>query len=206
MPMIRIPIELEYEFTGADGEDVDKIVTQMIEESFDLTPMTVEVTCPHGVFMEYGTNPAKKGSGTKIPGQPTAVQLKFRQWAAAKCKARAATMKMSTDRYGDMIYHKIMSEGLKEHPFFRPAIYEVMDDIDAYFTEGGRGTKGIAEDIVTSAKNNLILDNSIYTGDLMNSISCRELTEDIPDGPPTEDEMEIWDAIASRVHGKDGEK
>ena len=116
----------KFKMTQEMQEDLQKQIQGWFNEVFK--EKYVIIDCPYALALEYGTTPAKSGksvpqtvtdpeTGHKI----TKTRLEFRDWIAKK---ESLTGKERAKK-GDMIYQKVMSEGMKPHPYIRPAVEDM---------------------------------------------------------------------------------
>lgn len=114
---------------------------KILENQPDFRPVIVKVENPEGIFVEYGTSPAKDTRPGK--GHNSVVYQRFVRW------------------YGDehiafRIYKDTMVNGLIPRPFFRPAYHTVKANI-----KHGKYKNSTLMDIANDLKKEM--ENAYYT-------------------------------------------
>lgn len=119
----------------------------------------VVIDCPYAMAVEYGTTPSKATSTSAVrvvdpeTGQKiTKARLDFRNWIERK---ENITGKERVKK-GDMIYKKVMKEGMKPHPYIRPAV----EDMKHVLMEDAIGAT--SEEEVTMAYANFLRARMMY--------------------------------------------
>lgn len=119
-------VKPKFKMTDEAKEDLGKQLNEWFNTVFKEKVVIIE--CPYAMAVEYGTTPSKGNrmsadivvdpeNGQKI----TATRLKFRDWAAQR-NSLSGRERIET---GDRIYKKVMEEGMKPHPYIRPAVEDM---------------------------------------------------------------------------------
>lgn len=166
-----------------DGRSLDELFGDMLMNDFPdvtgesrITPAMVSVESPYGVYVEFGTGPAKTAKPSKKLIDDIA---KWMQDKGISGDPRA-------------IAYKIHSEGMLPHPFFRAAVYSILDGIDEDYLDEGGSLLDLCEDISDRAADNLNANRSIATMALRNSMRTDTLEYDFnPDTGEFEPDLDI---------------
>lgn len=199
--MAEIPVEVEVSvtFSTEDGTSVEDAIEDYLKHVDALTPARVYSDCPHASWVEFGTLPASR----KSTGIRPVLDI-LTEWAEKKLGLKDEEAK----RVAKAVYHKILKTGMQPAPFFRPAIYDTLSEVEAkaetWFAEGYT-IEDIAKRIAEKAILNLKRNNQNYTYDLSNSIAVDTAREGpiVDDGRTVEGEVDefVW---SSSELGRDG--
>lgn len=177
MTDVIIPIKTEAaEITGPEGRSAEEVLADLVMSDPRLQSWTVAVNSEHAIYVEYGTSPANP-SAKYGKGKISPVELKIRAWL--KKKESATIAQVDLDKKAHSIYRKIMRNGLAASPFFWPAVYSVLDETtaDLDWIDKGHTLGEMAHMIAERAKENIRVNDSIYTGELLNSIAVTKSDE-----------------------------
>lgn len=168
-----------------------------------LTPATVYADVPYAEYVEFGTGPLPGGK----PNRRLFAEIS--KWAAAK-SARTGDKDLSGHETIVKIVMRIAKSGTYPHPFFRSAMYSVLDrecpdsGRSSDYLDSGGSLKTLCDDIRDEAAANLIDNNSIATSTLLNNLKseyCEDYTVDTSTGEvrtasvseaPSEDDQ-LWE-------------
>lgn len=147
----------KFKMTPEAQEDLQKQLNEWFNTVFKEKYVVIE--CPYALAVEYGTTPSKAG-GSAVPkvkdpetGQEiTQARLDFRNWIEKK---EGVTGKERVRR-GDLAYKKVMQEGMKPHPYIRPAV----EDMKRTLMEDAMGAT--SEEEVTMAYANFLAARMKY--------------------------------------------
>lgn len=168
----------------------DALLAEILKEE-RLEPAEVAVESRQGEYVEFGSGPYRGGG--KSPDRD--VRGEFIKWAKAKFGDTAESVAFAL-----RVYAKVMNEGMPPQPFIRPALMDVLNELDdTWFEE--HTVLDLAQEIVDRSREYLIANNTPATGELENSIRAYLAREDsefmggLPD--------EIW---RSRELARDGNR
>lgn len=174
-------------------------------EEGDLDPWAVSIDAPYAAYLEFGTGPTTK-TGSRHRQTDTEAKRRFKAWAAAKGFGVA---------FGERIYHRIMERGLDPHPYLRPAMYSVIDDLERGEWDGPYTPRAVADEIAERVRLIVLNNNLIGAGDpetgvhLLDTISSdrADRTPNVPLHPSVSEEG-LWTRAGQRtgVMGKVGEE
>ncbi len=171
--------------------DEEKILRSLGLKEDALRPASVTVSAPYASAMEFGTQPASRMGPARIhafrksDGSVFYDEVSDSFWELYLWAQRHATQLEPYD-FARTVHSKIMKEGLKPHPYIRPALIDLMDEgITDVLKERG-SLYGVAEWVAERMAENL--ENGVGdsaqsdTGELARSISVQ-----YSDGAPTDD-------------------
>ena len=179
-----------------DDETLNNILTEALRTSkVNLRPIKIEVECDYAMPLEYGTGPSGestadtphsiKGAGGRIHENPAIKGIPFSailKWTYDnKMIARRYGLRTKSDHqsFAFHVAKRIREKGMLAHPFFRPAIYNILDSLpENYFDDYSHSLRTIGEDMVKEMQRILIENESIATEELFNSISVSYVTSD----------------------------
>ena len=183
----------------------------MDQLGLDSQKMVVTIDCPYAQYVEFGSDPATKSSGTKVldaicGDYVTQPRLEIRDWVQTKFNLTPEERK----ERGDKLYKKIMEEGMGATPFIRPALYFISSDLNEHpdkYLKSGDGMSAyerIANELAGFMARSLLQHESVVSGDLLRSIKVvpesegqgEELPEDLRKIPP-----EVWEDMNLDRHG-----
>lgn len=186
-------------FTAEGDVPVEDAVEEYLRHTPIMTPARVYSDCPHATWVEFGTLPATKRSENTKP-----VLDILQEWAERKLGLKDA----EAMRVARSIYHKILETGMQPAPYFRPAIYDTLSEVESksetWFSDGYT-IEDIAKSIAERAVLNLKRNNQNYTYELSNSIAVDTARE----GPIVDDGREVEGDVGEDVWksaelGRDG--
>lgn len=143
------------------------MLKELLEEKGDYAPRTIVVESDHSVYVEFGTGPARGGAKST----QTNVRKEIEKWVERKLGI-ADPKKRHNVAY--KIYRNLMENGMPPQPYLRPAISKVMDRLEPTFFEDGGTIRELADLIVREMENQLRANDTIYTGELIQSIRVYE--------------------------------
>lgn len=165
MSELRIPVRVK---AAVDGDEwsVDDLWAIMDEDGNlreDFAPHTIVVDSDHALYVEFGTGPAQKGR--RASGKN--VYASIYEWVEGKLGIKDPAKRRQA---AHNIYHSIMENGIPPQPFLRPALQNVLVRIgNDYFSDGGT-IRGLAEMIASEMVRLLQDHNTVYMGELRDSI------------------------------------
>ena len=175
-------------------EAFDEMIRDVLDDTDVCKPYNVKIDSDYAEFVEYGIGPIHGGSTSAARAFGASLLDQLREWARDK-PSFAGLSKEERKRIVYGSYNRIIKEGIPPAPFIRPAIRDVLsDDLSSYFTYGGLGLKGIAMEIAERMAENLTLNDSYATGNLLRSIKVVEVDTEDPREETEIDEDETEDA------------
>lgn len=188
-------MQFEVELKTDAGGDAKTYLLEALPDHPALVPYDVVVDSEHACMIEFGTGPASASPKyNKKKGEISPVRQAIRDWAAKKF---GASMKADVNQIGDRIYRNIMEYGMLPYPYMRPAMHMVLEELDKEeWLENGMSIEDIADAIAEEMKNILVENDTLYTGELYDSIRLRRNvtgdfdTED--EGDNTRISEEVW--------------
>ncbi len=193
-----------------DTEQFKESLKEHLTNSEQFKPYKVVIDAPYAEALEFGTGPANPGNAspksmhafvrnnTLYMKETTEVFNKFYEWV------------VGTGHFDEpyeaarAIYRKIMEEGMAPHPFIRPALHSVEDELQELLEREG-SLKGVTEELAMRIAQNL-RDYSPYpmvsTGELINSIRVEECQ---PEDLEAESELpeEVWASDTCDFNGEE---
>lgn len=171
--------------------DEEQILKKLGLKDDALRPASIVVSAPYAAAMEFGTQPASRKGPARIhafrksDGSVFYEEVSDSFWELYQWAQRHATQLEPYD-FARAVHSKIMKEGLKPHPYIRPALAGLMEEgILKVLRERG-SLYGVAEWVAERMAD--ILENGIEssartdTGELARSISV-----EYTDGSPSND-------------------
>ena len=164
-----------------DEAELGGYLEELMAASGRFKPAWVVDESEHAMYIEFGTNGAHSGGGggLKSKGQPSAVELEIRTWV----ERRFHKTGKERDAVARNVYRKIMREGIPPQPFFRPAVYNVMQQVSSdpqWFSKEDHSILKIAEMIAEEMKRILRENDTPVSGDIIDKISFYEDPGDRP--------------------------
>ncbi len=145
-----------------------------------LKPASIVVSAPYAAAMEFGTQPASRRGPARIhafrksDGSVFYEEVSDSFWELYQWAQRHATRLEPYD-FARAVHSKIMKEGLKPHPYIRPALADLMDEGVLKVLQERGSLHGMAEWVAERMRENLedgIGDSArTDTGELAKSIS-----------------------------------
>ncbi len=145
-----------------------------------LRPASIVVSAPYAAAMEFGTQPASRKGPARIhafrksDGSVFYEEVSDSFWELYQWAQRHATRLEPYD-FARAVHSKIMKEGLKPHPYIRPALADLMDEGVLKVLQERGSLHGMAEWVAERMRENLedgIGDSArTDTGELAKSIS-----------------------------------
>ncbi len=145
-----------------------------------LKPASIVVSAPYAAAMEFGTQPASRKGPARIhafrksDGSVFYEEVSDSFWELYQWAQRHATRLEPYD-FARAVHSKIMKEGLKPHPYIRPALADLMDEGVLKVLQERGSLHGMAEWVAERMRENLedgIGDSArTDTGELAKSIS-----------------------------------
>lgn len=122
----------------------------------DMDPWAVVVDAPYAAYLEFGTMPTSKSRGRNTDGR-SEVMDRFVAWALAKGASAQA---------GRAMYEYAMRKGILPNPYLRPAMYSVIEDLEAGVWKGAVTPRSVSEEIAERAKC-IVIDDHMGAGDVV---------------------------------------
>lgn len=171
--------------------DEKKILTMLGLKDDALRPVSIVVSAPYAAAMEFGTQPATRKGPARIhafrksDGSVFYEEVSDSFWELYQWAQRHATQLEPYD-FARAVHSKIMREGLKPHPYIRPALIALIDEGILKVLQERGSLYGVAEWVAERMRENLedgIGDSArTDTGELARSISV-----EFSDGSPSND-------------------
>lgn len=189
---MRIKLNLKVE--SIDASDLE----QDPELKKRLTSQCVVIESRNAQFVEFGTTPARRATYT---AGESPVLKRIREWCAHKWGLTEGSKEL--DRRSRYLYHKIMENGLAPSPFIRPALETLKDELTKAGDEWTSlvSLEELAEFLAEQLRVNLIQDDHIYTGELLDSIYVTEYYDE-GESPGNPEYEELWADPRAGVGGK----
>lgn len=193
MPELQIPIKASCVVESAvlDPDDVRDLLAA--EGAY--APRTIVVDCEHAIYIEFGSGPATKGR--KSSGRSLIVELE--RWAESKLSIKDPKKRKSAVY---AIYKKIVRYGIPPQPFLRPAVHNVLDRLTPDWFEEGGTTDELARLIADEMKRLLEEHNTIYTGEIRDSIRIVKGEDEEGDERLEHISKEVWNSDDLGYDGK----
>lgn len=160
--------------TGVEIEGGEEALTQILSEAMSdsnkFRPFDILIDSDHASYVEYGTGPATSGSHeAKEFGQ--SAKDKIERWAMTKPSFAGLTPRQRRD-LAYATYNKVMKEGITPAPFIRPALddFFTTENLTEFFKDETGTMERLADHLAQMMKENLLRNDSYYTGDLYDSI------------------------------------
>lgn len=161
MAELQVPVDVEGYIENP--ELWEEQIRDLVLEEGDFEPCTIVVDSEHAVYVEFGTGPAtrrQKDPNVDVHGE-------IEKWVEIKLGIKDPKRRR---RVADRVYHSIMEHGMPPSPYLRPAVFKVLENLpNDWFSDGGT-TRELAELIVVEMKRQLEQNNTIYTGEIAQSI------------------------------------
>lgn len=113
--------------------DEEKIIAKLGLKEDALRPVSIVVSAPYAAAMEFGTQPATRKGPARIhafrksDGSVFYEEVSDSFWELYQWAQRHATQLEPYD-FARAVHSKIMKEGLKPHPYIRPALIALIDE------------------------------------------------------------------------------
>ncbi len=186
-----------------EGADIEALAIEVLSGSGRLDPHCVVIDCEHALPMEFGTSPAKKRASLR-GGPPSKAWINIREW----CRVRwGITDPRELDRRAGALYKRIMDNGLAPHPFIRPAMEEIREELltldgEHWFNE--HSVEDLAEYLAERMREILIEHDTVFTGELLDSIHVTPWYGDEAEGIP--ELGDLWSDPSAGVNGRTEEE
>lgn len=164
--VVKVPVTVTVEYSAEDGGDAREVIRDIVESCPRIQPVRVVADCPYAQYVEFGTEPARKGSHSEPP-----FKEEIEEWVRVKLRI---SDEKEAKRVARAIYWRIIKEGLLPTPYFRPAINDTMSEVREDWLDMGHSFDDIAEGIVFRARQYLDVNDQNYTGQLKDSIEIEE--------------------------------
>lgn len=173
--------EMDITFTVSDpdlNDVLDELNRVILSDSEKLRPARLTVDTPYAEYVEYGTGPMRTDKSAATDGKGDESKGKWldniREWVRAKQYLFSDGGKLSESDIRRIAYHiwkNQMEHGMPAQPYFRPALYSVLDHLPDNYFDDDRGTVfNILLDVATKMEDILEENNTVYTGLLKDSI------------------------------------
>lgn len=161
MAELRVPVKLQGYLENP--ELLQDSLEELLSESGDFAPHTIVVDSDHALYVEFGSGPATPGNKSSSKN----VFGEIEKWVGQKL---GVDDPVERHRVAYAVYRSLMAKGMPPQPYLRPAVHRVLDRLtNEWFSDGG-SIRELAELIATEAGNMLERNNTIYTGELRDSI------------------------------------
>ena len=165
--MPEMQVKLKLEATSIDPERFAPILYDMLNEQDEFAPRTIVVESDHSIYVEFGTGPASPGHKASNVN----VHKEIEKWVERKLGIADPKKRRNV---AHRIYKNIMENGMAPQPYARPAINKVMGTLSDTFFEDGGSIRELCDLIVREMQNQLIKNDTVYTGELKDNIRVYE--------------------------------
>lgn len=153
--------------------DPDDVI-RFFKENHRLQPVRFGYDVGYAEVLEYGCGPLNRFQPTYNNGQYSyeTIYEEIDRWARLKL---AIKNKNERKAFVDRLVDRMFNKGLYPHPFYRPALIWLEENMQAKFDEG-LSLFQIADEALRIANKNIMDQNLPFTGQLQKSAIIKELS------------------------------
>lgn len=176
---------------GENGMSVEESLEKAILSGNNLSAAKIIVDVPYADYVEYGTGPSTESEEDKSEAREMSSKYSVLDWVMGRA-ARSADFAKNNGLYmadGKTIseskcrrfaYNIIMKHkrvGMPAQPYFRPAIYSVLDNLPDDYFDKGNSVIDLLEEMADTMKRILVEHDTIYSMDLYDHIFVQLVTD-----------------------------